>query len=127
MWQYEIATGWIINPYGVRMSQGYSGHGDGLNNIEMQSVKDVGPIPEGVYTIGPPEEGPSPSSLRLTPQDGTQMYGRSGFWMHGDEITHPGEFLASDGCIVAGPYTRQTIWDSGDHQLLVIAKANISQ
>jgi hypothetical protein len=45
--------------------------------------------------------------------------------MHGDSIAHPG--CASEGCIIMGQKIRQQIWTSGDHQLRVVAEANLPQ
>jgi hypothetical protein len=77
----------------------YSGNGKGLNNPEMDSVKNVGPIPIGSYSatsIVMPEKGPN--VWRLQPQSTNDMKGRSGFLVHWDNTHH--DFTASDGCIV---------------------------
>ena len=37
---------------GKEVGKGYSGHGDGKNNPEKEKMKNVGPIPAGVWTIG---------------------------------------------------------------------------
>jgi hypothetical protein len=43
------------------------------------------------------------------------MFGRCGFFCHGDSIAHPGH--ASDGCIIQDLTTRHRMWSSGDHEL----------
>ena len=62
MWRYSQSTGTLTAPDGSVAGHGYSGHGPGINNPAMQNVPDVGPIPVGMYTIGPfrsdPEKGP---------------------------------------------------------------------
>lgn len=80
----------------------YSGHGEGKNNPAMQSVRDVGPIPVGLWRVAEvidqhPRLGPC--VLRLEPCDGTETYGRTALCVHGDDIAHPG--CGSDGCICA--------------------------
>jgi hypothetical protein len=49
-------------------------------------------------------------------------FGRGEFLIHGDEVEHPGEHMASHGCIVADRVTRTRIWQSGDTVLAVIAE-----
>jgi hypothetical protein len=52
-WKYDQESGDIyLNDKFV--SSGYSGAGDGKNKPEMQDVPNVGPIPQGNYTIGEP-------------------------------------------------------------------------
>jgi hypothetical protein len=110
MWTYEQSTGRLEND-GTDVQMGYSGHGPGLNNPEMQNVPDVGPLPRGRYTISPPFE----------PAKDNAMFGRSLFRIHGDN--HQMNHTASDGCIVIGYATRCHIGDAvlkGDDQLEVI-------
>jgi hypothetical protein len=98
---------------------GYSGSlsGGGRNDPSKQCERDVGPIPRGLYTIGPPGPGPSPYSLRLTPDPSNDMCGRSHFLIHGDSISHPGN--ASDGCIILSRTEREAIVKSGINLLYV--------
>lgn len=85
----------------------YSGNGAGLNNPDMDGVKNVGPIPVGSYTASSiimPDKGPN--VWRLQPQSTNNMKGRSGFMVHWDNTHH--NFTASDGCIV--PVTPTTLY-----------------
>lgn len=118
-WRYEQVTGRLLRD-GFRMAIGYSGAGEGKNNPAMQDVHNVGPLPRGAYTIGEPSDTKThgPYVLHLTPDASNEMFGRSGFLIHGDSIVAPG--TASEGCIVLGRLVRQTIWDSGDHWLEVV-------
>jgi hypothetical protein len=59
--------------------------------------------------------------MPLTPDPTNVMQGRGGFLVHGDEIAHAGEHLASEGCIVLSYPLRSQIWMSNDHQLRVIS------
>lgn len=103
---------------------GYSGFEAGKNNPALQNVANVGPIPQGRYTIGKPEcvDSPGPHGpfvMRLTPDAANQMFGRDGFLIHGDSIVKPG--TASHGCIIMGRLIRNAIAASGDHDLTVVA------
>jgi len=105
---------------------GYSGKGDGLNDPHMEDVQgakgkdDAGPIPEGHYTIGPIFNNvgkTGPGSMRLMPSGKNEMFGRSGFLIHGDNSHH--NFSASEGCIIFGKSVRDKISTSGIHNLEV--------
>lgn len=118
-WTYRQLTG-NLEHNGKRVVGGYSGHGHGKNNPAMQSVRNLGPIPRGAYRIGAPftHHHAGPYAMRLTPINGTNTFGRDGFLIHGDSMAHPGE--ASNGCVIEGLRTRQTIWNSNDHVLEVV-------
>jgi len=121
-WTYAQKTG-ELHQDGQHVATGYSGAGEGKNNPEMQSVRNVGPIPEGDWTIaGPPVNTPEhgPYVLRLTPKDETETFGRSGFLMHGDSKSAPG--TASHGCVIMPRTVREQVWDSGDRDLQVVAE-----
>jgi Protein of unknown function (DUF2778) len=120
MWTYAQKTGALLQN-GQLVATGYSGFEEGKNNPAMQAVKNVGPIPQGDWTIeGPPintaEHGPF--VLILTPSADTNTFGRSGFLMHGDSIQAPG--TASKGCIIMAREARELVWNSGDTDLEVV-------
>jgi len=122
MWTYVQKTGELLKD-GKHVAYGYSGHGPGLNNPEMQSVHDVGPLPCGKYTFGHPENHPhlGPYSIPLIADPTNNMFGRSGFFCHGERVSsEPGQ--ASHGCIILPRDVRETIWNSGDRDLEVIAE-----
>ncbi|WP_084169683.1 tlde1 domain-containing protein [Paraburkholderia ferrariae] len=101
-------------------SGGYSGSGAGKNNPAMQATRSIGPIPQGTYNIGTPRHSAHVGryAMPLTPEVGTDTFGRSAFYMHGDSVAHPGS--ASEGCIIMDPHTRSQVWTSGDRKLQVI-------
>jgi hypothetical protein len=101
---------------------GYSGHGVGLNNPQMESVHNVGPIPKGQWTISQTFTHPKLGEvvMRLEPCGGTETYGRSSFFCHGDSIEFPGMEEASHGCIVLGRPLRELIAASSDKDLEVV-------
>lgn len=79
--------------------QGYSGDGEHRDNPASQCLMDRGPIPVGWYDMSLIEDyNGMPNVVRLTPDPSNNMCGRSGFLIHGDSKTNPGN--ASKGCIV---------------------------
>ncbi len=86
---------------------GYSGSGTGLNNPAAQGQSDVGPLPQGDYGVGAPNQLRGPLTLPLTPDPSNTMHGRSGFLIHGDNPAQNN--TASNGCIVLPPACRAGI------------------
>lgn len=121
MWTYSQSSG-LLTRNGQRVGIGYSGHGSGVDNPALQQVKDVGPIPQGVWMINPPRmtDKHGPYVMPLTAKAGTQTFGRDGFLIHGDLVNAPGQELASEGCIILARETREAIWTSNDHDLEVV-------
>jgi hypothetical protein len=120
MWEYEQHNG-HLSLDGVLVAIGYSGHGDGIDDPAYQFMPDVGPIPQGRYTIGPkfahPEHGPL--CMHLFPDVSNQMMGRDGFLIHGD--TKERNRTASHGCVILDLPAREKIAASKDRQLTVVA------
>jgi hypothetical protein len=88
----------------------------------MQDQQDVGPLPQGRYMTALVADSPRTglATIILDPDPANQMFGRSGFRIHGDNAA--ANHTASDGCIIAGHAPDRTgIWNSGDHVLEVIA------
>ena len=121
MWLYEQSTGKLSSTESAFVAFGYSGADAGKNNPAMQSVRELGPIPHGIYAIGAPfdslEHGPF--ALRLAPDAANEMFGRSGFLMHGDSHEHPG--CASRGCVILPLEARRAVAASADRELHVIS------
>lgn len=124
MWIYHQNSGELFKADGEMLATGYSGFGPGKNAPRWEDHLEVGPIPCGRYTIGPPQcvevAGPhGPFVLPLTPDPANVMWGRSGFLVHGDSRPHPGS--ASHGCLIFARVVREQIAASGDHDLTVEA------
>ena len=119
MWTYEQLTGRILQDDRL-VGVGYAGSPAGKNNPDMQNVAVTGPLPRGTYTICAPQNSPhtGPFTLDLTPDPDNEMFGRSEFRIHGDNVEHPG--TASEGCIIMARAIREQIWTSGDHELEVV-------
>ena len=117
--KYEQKTGKLRDSEGSVVAIGYSGSGEWKNNPEGQGMVDLGPIPQGVYTIeGPPVDTTrhGPFTLRLSPDEATRVsilsMGRNPdtFLCHGDSIEHPG--TASEGCLILDRGTRNKLWEN---------------
>ena len=131
-WEYSQSSGMLIHvddESGIKTAEGwgYAGAGEGLNNPAMQHVRDLGPLPQGSYTIGPQRENvilvrnqrvKLPGSMRLTPTGDTNLLGRTGgFLIHGGDYE---SMASSQGCIVLPPQIRNRIGHSGDNVLRVV-------
>ena len=117
-WMYSQSTGQLSHN-GSYVATGYAGNGAGLNNPAMQNVQNVGPLPQGSYTIGPQYNSANtgPGTMALNPAAANNMFGRSQFRIHGDNSQ--GNQSASQGCMIFGPSVRNQIANSGDNVLQV--------
>jgi hypothetical protein len=129
---YCQGAGTLSAPDGF-LAIGYAGAGGGKNNPAMETVHNLGPLPCAVYTITGPEcigtvfpcpdchgtttHKHGPYVLRLHPVDGSEMFGRAGFLIHGDD----GHGTASEGCICIARANRQLVISEGYHQVEVVA------
>lgn len=118
-WHYEQLTGRLFRPDGSLIGIGYSGAFECKNVPEAQPIKNRGPIPIGIYHIGPPVDTftHGPFVLHLLPDPANDMFGRKGFLIHGDSVVAPG--TASEGCIIMSPDVRHAIAESDDSDLVV--------
>jgi hypothetical protein len=119
---YNQANG-NLSKDGQLLGVGYSGHPPYVNDPTSEAIPQQGVIPRGLWTIGEvilehPRLGPF--VLPLTPEASTNVYQRSGFFCHGDEIATAGQELGSHGCIVMGRSVREAIVASGDTELEVV-------
>jgi RHS repeat-associated protein len=127
--RYEQSTGQMYLIDGLTgkeqfLGQGYAGRGFGFNNPDAQNVSNIGPIPEGLYSVGPiqdnririglPNERVMQASLRLTPI--TNIGIRAGFLIHSDF----GVTTASNGCICTPLTVREAIANTGVRRLQVV-------
>jgi Tlde1 domain len=124
MWIYEQDTGRLLKNHGEEVATGYAGgnggaHPEGINNHDMQNVKNVGPIPCGYYTFGEVvlKSHLGPFAIPLIPDSDNEMFGRSAFYMHGDRADPPRS--ASDGCIIMSRMIRVMCYESNDRILRV--------
>jgi hypothetical protein len=128
VWVYVQRTGNIyrFNPPVVKdlIGAGYSGAAQYRNDPIAECYQDLGPIPRGLWRIGAMRDNQTASghvlrqSMRLLPDQSTNVCGRSGFLIHGDNSVG----LASAGCIIVALEVRRRIHDSQDGALTVVAE-----
>lgn len=122
-WEYHQSTGHLYHNGTLITRGGYSGHGRGKNNPDLENLAGTataGPIPRGDYTIGHPHTSARTGRhvMNLSPV-GHNACGRTDFQIHGESNRHPGQ--ASSGCIIISPKSlRERISGSGDNLLRVI-------
>jgi hypothetical protein len=115
--RYSQSTGqlWEVMEDGSTqlLGTGWAGNNEGKNNPAMQDVHDVGPLPRGLYYIGPPlrESYLGPYAMPLSPHPNNQMFGRDGFYIHGAAMDPEKRGQESRGCIVQMHDVRVNLWD----------------
>lgn len=118
-WSYSQSTG-ELRFQGRVVARGYAGAGKtkaaGRNNPAMEAVVAKGPIPRGLWRIGPAYRNPNlgPICMNLDPV-GHDAHGRTLFRIHGNNSADD----ASHGCIILGPTIRTMIAQSADKMLEV--------
>ncbi len=100
-WEYSQSSGMLIHvddESGTKTAEGwgYAGAGIGLFNPAMQHVRDLGPLPQGSYTIGPQRDNTIfvrnqrvtlPGSMKLTPTGDTTCWGGRAASLFTEETT----------------------------------------
>lgn len=121
MWKYEQHSGRMYDASGKCVATGYAGKGVHKNKPDDQAIQGQGPLPRGKYAITAPRNSSNtgPYSMDLHPDASNEMFGRSAFLIHGDSVSAPG--TASSGCIIMPRPVREAIWNSGDHEIEVVA------
>lgn len=91
------------------VGRGYSGHPPYVNETDAEALVARGPIPRGSYRIVGPFNHVrlGPVCFFLDPAKGNTMFGRSGFFIHGDN--EYGNSSASHGCVVLSRAIRERI------------------
>ena len=86
---------------------GYAGNGEGRNNPDAEHIRNVGPLPKGIYKVARSitSDHLGPLVFRLWPNPRNRMYGRSGFLIHGDNARGD----ASRGCIILARPAREAV------------------
>lgn len=129
MWLYKQTTGELLKPDGTRFAFGFAGQGFGLNNPAHQDAHNIGPLPQGDYSMTKWLESDPHLGLCvivLEPMPGNSMFGRSAFRIHGarsvDRSGLQGFLTSSEGCVCIGDCgSRSAIWNSNDRLLRVVA------
>jgi RHS repeat-associated protein len=125
-WEFSQSTGqWshlddltgVATPVGL----GFSGQGVGYNDPAFEWAEDIGPLPAGLYQIGPGRKWHKmPYVMDLTPVLSFQFGRPGGFKIHApfkDPAKRP---LSSHGCPIAEKDLRKQISDDQDRCLWVV-------
>lgn len=124
---YVQDSGAIYDETGSKIAFGWAGNHAGRNNPDMQTVPSVGPLPIGLYDVGPWGDAKSvpgypahlgPLVASLTQVEG-QTFGRSGFYLHGPGGADPAN--CSHGCIVIPRAMREVVAAALPDQVRVVA------
>jgi len=101
--RFESTEGWSVMGYSGRNvnSDGY----DYRNRAESVRMIGVGVIPEGMYYIVGVNSSITSNTIVLSLDPANDMYGRSGFRIHGDNSNNN----ASKGCIILDAGSRARI------------------
>jgi hypothetical protein len=126
MWKWDQSAGELSRD-GKFISSGYAGKNKGVNNPALQGVAGIGPLPAGRWSMVEMRNSDhtGPMTIVLHAQDATpnddrhDATGRGAFRIHGDNVK--GDRSASKGCIILPRPIRLKMWNSGDHDLLVVA------
>ena len=93
---------------------GFSGRGVGRNQTAHEDEKGVGPIPRGIYSVTLRDHARFKApAFYLHPNDQNEMFGRSGFWIHGGTESH--------GCIILQRAERITVRNKRVGKLIVVS------
>lgn len=110
---YDVRKGvlWLVSENGDKtvLGRGYSGHPPYVNDPTAEALVARGPIPRGSYRVlrAFAHVRLGPVSMFLEPIRDTDMRGRSGFFIHGDN--EYGNQTASHGCIILPRKAREAI------------------
>jgi hypothetical protein len=133
-WKFERAAGKIIAPQGHVTGMAYAGHGAARNNPAKEGehgamtngkITAGGPLPSGTYTMDRMflvHVKLGAYCIHLRPDEATRAHIISlkrepdSFWCHGNNAIND----ASEGCICSNRATREIMWQSQDHQLIVV-------
>lgn len=110
---FSQTSGLVTDEAGNHVALGWSGNHDGKGNPTMQDVRCVGPLPQGLYRVGPWHDHPhlGPMVAALTQIEG-ETYGRDAFFMHGPAAIDSERYgQESMGCIVVPRVGRQRVHD----------------
>lgn len=126
MWVYSQKNGKLFHN-DTLVGIGYAGaFGPTQNNPDAQCLIKLGPLPRGLYMIGPAYVHPhlGPVTMNLTPDLANDMCDppRAFFRIHPDSVAAPGH--GSEGCICMARAIRVQVDSSTDKRLQVIAEKN---
>jgi len=100
---YDLAAHAVYLPNGTVL-EAHSGMGSLRDDLEHVSVPNLGATPPAVYSLKPRESiFHGVAAIRMTPADGSDIFGRSGLLVHSYMLGPNGD---SNGCISVREYDR---------------------
>jgi hypothetical protein len=100
---YDLSARAIYLPNGTVL-EAHSGMGSLRDDLEHVSVPNLGATPPAVYSLKPRENiFHGVAAIRMTPADGSDIFGRSGLLVHSYMLGPNGD---SNGCISVRDYDR---------------------
>jgi hypothetical protein len=100
---YDLAAHAVYLPNGTVL-EAHSGMGSLRDDLEHVSVPNLGATPPAVYSLKPREKDfHGVAAIRMTPVDGSDIFGRSGLLVHSYMLGPNGD---SNGCISVRDYDR---------------------
>jgi hypothetical protein len=100
---YDITAHAVYLPNGTVL-EAHSGMGSMRDDLEHVSVANFGATPPAVYALKPREKDfHGVSALRMTPAEGSDIFGRSGLLVHSYMLGPNGD---SNGCVSVKEYDR---------------------
>jgi hypothetical protein len=100
---YDLAAHAVYLPNGTVL-EAHSGMGSLRDDLEHVSVPNLGATPPAVYSLKPREKDfHGVAAIRMTPAEGSDIYGRSGLLVHSYMLGPNGD---SNGCISVRDYDR---------------------
>jgi peptidoglycan hydrolase-like protein with peptidoglycan-binding domain len=110
-WVFAVTQGRVYDPNGTLFnSESYAGDPSHFNKIEFENLQSRGPLPRGLYkmvSFHSVYQGKA-NTIKLLPVNVPNLYGRSGFLIHGSN--NPAGHTGSEGCIIV-PANRRKIWE----------------
>jgi hypothetical protein len=100
---YDLAAHAVYLPNGTVL-EAHSGMGSLRDDLEHVSVPNLGATPPAIYSLKPREKDfHGVAAIRMTPVEGSDIYGRSGLLVHSYMLGPNGD---SNGCISVRDYDR---------------------
>lgn len=109
---YQQKTGQFWDHNGNEYYLGYAGSltGNGKNDPEKQHVRNVGPLPRGLYLMEEVSHHDKfKRCIRLVPEDESIMFNRDAFYIHGFSSKKPDD--SSLGCPIMSKNWRHALCD----------------
>ncbi len=117
---YANKIGEFTNGRNGKKYSAYSGDCDHYNDENSMKLKFKGPLPIGKWEVTKIESHKGPFTARLQPCPGTEVYGRDGFLIHGDNAKM--NLTASQGCIVVEKDCREHIQQGDLLEVFILGK-----